>query len=411
MLRCGNYPIGGHLPASLIVPELGDASTMIHCYIDESGNTGGNLFDSTQPNFYTGAVIAAFDFDKRYPALLRDIAKSCGQDDFHANALGMERLRPHLPALQSLIKREKIRFFIGRVEKRHLILAKFIDVFMDPAENRAAPWHIYSTLHMRFLMLFNLNSIISEEARKEFWSALMDPNEASATQSLKRSIALVQSALLACPERRTREIIGEAVAWAHDNCEALNYFSKSKRHRIPHFPNLVAFPEMLAAFDNVAAHNGLDVAEIKHDRQCEVEAVLRDWHRLFANAGDEELNIFGEVRKLRAVPHSSFVIASSKDSAGIQLIDLVLWLERIRVEGGPVPPEAKAFIERVERNAEFFDMSMAYTKKRCLELNRQICDVPFGPQEEARGRAWLADIEERRQASMREYANAKSARP
>jgi hypothetical protein len=139
--------------------------------------------------------------------------------------------------------------------------------------------------------------------------------------------------------------------------------------------------------------------------------VLADWHKLFANASDEELNIFGEVRKLRAVPHSSFVIASSKDSAGIQIIDLVLWLERIRVEARPLPIEAKAFIERVERNAEFFDMSAAYTQKRCLELNKQICEIPFGPQEEARGRAWLADIERRRQASMREYAEAKSMKP
>jgi hypothetical protein len=168
---------------------------------------------------------------------------------------------------------------------------------------------------------------------------------------------------------------------------------------------------MLAVFDKEGAHQGQDVAEIKHDRQCEVEAVLRDWHKLFANASDEEVNIFGEMRKLRAVPHSSFVIASSRDSAGIQLIDLVLWLERQRIEGRALPHEARSFLERIERNAEFFDMSLAYCERRCREFNKQINDMPFGIEEETRGRAWLADIESRRQASMREYAMAKSAKP
>lgn len=383
---------------------------VIHCYMDESGNTGGNLFDPAQPFFYVGAVIATFDFDKKYPSILRDIARAGGQEDFHANALGMEKLRPHLPALQALIKRENIRFYIARVEKSHLVLAKFIDVFLDPYENRAAPWHVYNTIEMRFLMMFNLNSIVSEEARMLFWAALMDGNESDAIENLRKSIALVRAELASCPEQRTREIIGQALEWAQSNLEAIRFFSKSKRYRVPHFPNLVAFPEMLAAFDQVAEYHSQVVGEIKHDRQCEVEAVLRDWHKLFANASDEMINIFGEARKLRVVPESSFVIASSKDSAGIQLIDLVLWLERQRLEGRGIPEETKALLGRVERNAEFFDMSVAYTRKRCEELSAQICAVPMGPAEEARGRAWLADIEGRRQAAMRGYAGIKAAK-
>ncbi len=383
---------------------------MVRCYIDESGNTGGNLIDPTQPYFYSGALIANFDCDAKHPLVMRDIAYACGQQDFHANAIGMERLRPHLSSLQSLIECENLRFYIGRVEKRHLALAKFFDVFFDPAENRAAPWHIYNSIQMRFLMLFNLNPIVSDDTREVFWAALMDGNEVSATEKFKRAIALVEAGLPRLTDERSRKIVGDALAWARDNGEAMQFFSKSKRHRIPHFPNLAAFPDMLAAFDRVAEYHHSSVKEIKHDRQCEVETVLRAWHQLIANARDGEIDVFGERLKIRAVPESSFVIASSKDSAGIQLIDLVLWVKRQQLEKRTLPNEAAAFLDRVERNAEFFDMSMAYTKKRCIELNQQILALPFGPKEESRGLAFLSKIEEGRQVSMRNYAAAKTAR-
>jgi hypothetical protein len=152
------------IPHSLWTSKKGKivSANMVHCYIDESGNTGGNLFDPTQPHFYSGALIANFDFDAKHPLVMQNIARACGQEDFHANAIGLERLRPHLAGVQSLIKRENLRFYIGRVEKRHLALAKFFDVFFDPAENRAAPWHIYNSIQMRFLLLFNLNPIVSD---------------------------------------------------------------------------------------------------------------------------------------------------------------------------------------------------------------------------------------------------------
>ena len=97
----------------------------IHCYIDESGHTGANLFDPVQPIFYTGAVISCFDFDARYPTLLEDISRPHGLPRFHANELGLKKLQPHLSKIQSIIKRENIRFYLASIPIVGLVIALF----------------------------------------------------------------------------------------------------------------------------------------------------------------------------------------------------------------------------------------------------------------------------------------------
>ncbi|MCB1103417.1 MAG: DUF3800 domain-containing protein [Cephaloticoccus sp.] len=382
----------------------------IHCYIDESGHTGANLFDPVQPIFYTGAVISCFDFDARYPTLLEDISRPHGLPRFHANELGLKKLQPHLSKIQSIIKRENIRFYLARVVKRDLALAKFFDTFFDPHENRSVPWHVYWILPMRFMLILKLDVIVSDEARQRFWAALMEPVEAIANRLLMESINLVRPQVGRLPDARSRELIGNALDWAEANSEAITYHQKSKRHRLPHYPNLITFSEMLGAFQRQSEFHSRPVEVIKHDRQMEIQPVLSEWHRLISNAHDGEVAIFGKRMKVRAVPNSSFVISSSAESAGIQLVDLILWLERKRLEQGILVPEANALLDRVERQAEFFDLSRQFTESKCREDLKEVYAAPWGEAEAARGMEFLDVAENRRLAAMKEYAERKTAR-
>lgn len=383
---------------------------MIHAYVDESGSTGPNLFDPIQPVFYTGTLISLFDFDKEYPDLLRRIAESTGRQSFHANELGVDIIRPHLPALQSIIKKRNLRFYLGRVVKRDLILAKFVDTLFDPHENRAAPWHCYWLLPMRFLLLIKLNAIADEGARSVFWSALMDDDETSAIAKLKSSIQLVLQQVPRLPDRRSREIIGGSLQWAFENPEAIGFFAETKQNRIPHYPNLVAFPEMLAAIERQSDYHKQTVFEIKHDRQSEVQNVLIDWHKMISDAGDGEIEIFGTRRKFRSVPDSTFVISRSCDSSGIQLVDLMLWLQRQVNERHLRCPVVSAFLCRAYRNAEFFDLSMEYTIKKCEEELGAAYAAPFGDADEERALSLLERIEANRREGMRSFAERKVAK-
>ncbi|MBC1181197.1 hypothetical protein HF680_00800 [Brevundimonas sp. WCHBH090558] len=71
---------------------MGEARTPLFAYVDESGNTGRNIFDTAQPDYYTAALVSRGDFDRNYGDQVRAIAGKVGATAIHANELGLGRL-------------------------------------------------------------------------------------------------------------------------------------------------------------------------------------------------------------------------------------------------------------------------------------------------------------------------------
>ena len=61
----------------------------MHAYIDESGNTGFNLFDPAQPYFLNVAMSSPVDFDKIFQERVKHIAHSAGVEYLHASEMGV----------------------------------------------------------------------------------------------------------------------------------------------------------------------------------------------------------------------------------------------------------------------------------------------------------------------------------
>jgi hypothetical protein len=53
---------------------MGQSKIPLYAYVDETGNTGHNLFDAAQPHFYTAALITKGDFDLSFAKPIRAIA-------------------------------------------------------------------------------------------------------------------------------------------------------------------------------------------------------------------------------------------------------------------------------------------------------------------------------------------------
>jgi hypothetical protein len=68
------------------------------------------------------------------------------------------------------------------------------------------------------------------------------------------------------------------------------------------------------------------VRRITHDRQSEFDKTLAFWHEMFSNASDEPIQLVGEVIVVQKVVGSEFDVKTDADSAGIQAIDVILWL-------------------------------------------------------------------------------------
>lgn len=65
-------------------------------YVDESGNTGPNLFDPNQPIYMTGAMMVREDFDQQHGQRIAQIAASIGAEEHHGNELGVGGILPTL---------------------------------------------------------------------------------------------------------------------------------------------------------------------------------------------------------------------------------------------------------------------------------------------------------------------------
>ncbi|WP_282092824.1 hypothetical protein [Epibacterium ulvae] len=106
-------------------------------YVDETGNTGKNIFDSAQPDFFTGALITKTDFDVLHGKRLHSIALRAGVPALHASVVGVGPIEKAASDVLRLLKKVDARFFISRVEKKYLLATKVYDVFFDSGENPA----------------------------------------------------------------------------------------------------------------------------------------------------------------------------------------------------------------------------------------------------------------------------------
>ncbi len=93
----------------------------MHFYVDETGQTGRNLFDKTQPILSYGVLSSEADLDKVAEADLAALRKTLGVERLHAAELGVHRLSEVVDTLLVLQKNHRIRFDIWQVVKRALL--------------------------------------------------------------------------------------------------------------------------------------------------------------------------------------------------------------------------------------------------------------------------------------------------
>jgi hypothetical protein len=87
----------------------------MYCYVDESGNTGANLFDPAQPVLYYGLVTSKTNLDVMAEPLLRAARAKLGVERLHANALGVGRLSEIAQSLGRFALKRDVRFSLYKV--------------------------------------------------------------------------------------------------------------------------------------------------------------------------------------------------------------------------------------------------------------------------------------------------------
>lgn len=380
----------------------------MYAYVDETGNTGSNIFDPEQPVFMTAALITKTNFDIVHKKDIKCISRTIGEDVLHANVVGIERIEQIAGDLLNLFKRCDARFFVSRIEKRYLAATKFVDTLFDSFENKAVPWHVYNMRPMRLLLVFKVASILTEDTAKKFWSSILEKRESRAYEIYLESLQELKEYIAELPDQRSRQLITDAIDWATENPESIYIHTNSKAARLGHLPNLAAFPNLLDGIEQRSKLWKRKVIEIVHDRQSQFEGTLRDWHDLFRNAAPDVITwTMGEKYTLRRVEGSDFRISSAQESAGIQAVDTVLWLFKRVIEEQPLGYRSARLMNHVFKRAYQNDLSFESVGRWLEEFFADLYEKPFTEEHQVRAEEFARFAEQRRQEQMLQYAQEK----
>jgi hypothetical protein len=382
---------------------LGESKIPIYAYVDESGNTGKNIFDPAQPDFYTAALITHGDFDILWGPKVRAIARKLGHNEMHANELGLGRLEEIADDLAQLILSSRANFFVCRVEKRYLLATKLFDVLFDSGENAAVSWHNYNIKPLKIVLAFKLSLLVDEPTARLFWKCLLLPNEAEARQLLPKICEAILARITELPDERSQEILGEGLRWVITHPEAIQITTTRKIATQGHFPNLVAFTNLLNGLETFSKLRRKRIALITHDEQSEFQGTLATWHERFSNAAPDLIHWVGETFSVQMAAGSQFRIKSDTESPGIQIADVALWLFGQFLKGKTLPIGCTRLLELILVCGWHNDFSFKGVETSIVQEWGHVPFGPLAPENAEKAARMLKFAEARRLDSMAQF--------
>src|SRR5208282_6729757 len=174
--------------------------------------------------------------------------------------------------------------FIGQDGKRRRICAD-----SRRRQHAAVAWHNYNFKPLKIMLAFKLSALVDDATARLFWKCLMMQREEDARKLLPPVCEALKARLHELPDHRSREILGEGLDWVIKHPECVQLSTEQKIAAQGHFPNLVAFTNLLSGLHDFSKRWKKRIARITHDEQCELERTLTSWHGLFANADPRPL--------------------------------------------------------------------------------------------------------------------------
>jgi hypothetical protein len=327
-------------------------------YVDESGNSGNNLFDPGQPVLSYGVLSCGRDVDEEAVEAFASMLTKISQPTLHANELKFEGLRPVATDLLSLHERLRLGFDFFFIEKRAYALVSFFNAVFDQGVNHAVPLVWYWT-PLRFALIALLHNLLDEPMLREAWDLCVLPHkskekaEGRIVELLKRCLARLDGSKM---QAKPRDIIRDAFLFGIRNPLSLDFGAYSQK---AFSPNAVGFQLVLSGIARRSKLTGCSASKIIVDRQNQfnsaqldaysIQSKKAEWfrenpedrkeycaHPFFIGAQDDLETLISHF------PQERVSVSDSRDSIGLQLADTFLWLTNRAIrEDATVPPELR----------------------------------------------------------------------
>lgn len=337
----------------------------MYFYIDESGNTGLNLFDKSQQYLYYGVLSSPLNIDDVGLKEIKNIRNKFSVNRLHAHELGVGKLSEIHKKLISFIKRYDLKFDLYRLNKSDYIIISFFDQIFDQGINPAVPYSAYWT-PLRYPLLFYVARLFDETLLHKAWSARIEKDQNKSNSLLLDVCNTLLSRVECLPDKRTKEIISDAIIWVINNVDDIYYNKpKNKKSRLLISPNLINFQSVLFGIIRRSELDKSNVDKIIVDQQSQFNNTQK-WLTQLYQKTDDILCIGPGLPEidLRGMFKTSIECVSGMDSVGLEITDLFLWLFKRYIEKKSLSKELISVIDILSADRLTDEISLTALSER-----------------------------------------------
>jgi Protein of unknown function (DUF3800) len=366
-------------------------------YVDESGHTGSELFDADQPVLYYGVLSSDLNLDVLAEDRLVQLRKALGVDRLHAAQLGVGRLVTIADELVAIQKKFDLRFDLYRVNKPDHAIICFYDQVFDQAMNPAVTWTSYWT-PLRYIFLLKLASPFEEDDAQLAWSAQIDTDRERANAKLITVCQRIVQRVGDLPDARSRQLIRDALSWASQNPDSIGYNVDRQGDRKQISPNIIGFQLVMHGIANRILKRGKRASKIIVDRQSEFNKAQKTLSDFFSAAsGIEGVTGPGMPRiSFAGMPKTPIEFAAGTDSAGLELVDVYLWIFKRIIEGKEMADELLPLFNAQLTRGRTDEVSLRAIEHRWENYFEQMPELKDMPQAQIDAARSIMETEEKR---------------
>lgn len=348
----------------------------MYFYVDESGHTGNELFDPAQPTLYYGVLSSDINLDLVAEPRLRALRRQLHVPRLHAAELGMGRLAQIADALVSMQKQFNLRFDLYRVQKPDHAIISFFDQVFDQGINPAVPWTGYWT-PMRYAYLLHLASAFDEVTAKLAWAARIETRADKANAMLVDVCNTLLERVEGFSDGRARQVIGDALRWTALNPVAIGYHATDKDQIKQISPNIIGFQSVMHGIAARLRQRAKRASRIVVDRQTQFNQAQKTLADFYAAASGVRSSMGPgmPVINFSSMPKTSIEFVAGDSSAGLELVDVYVWLFKRGFEGKTLAPEFAPLINGQLTKGKTDEMSLDALDKRWSRWFDQIPEL------------------------------------
>ncbi len=350
----------------------------MHYYVDESGHTGPKLFDPDQPMLYYGVLSCRVDIDAVAQPQMQAMRRMAGVDRLHANQLGNGGLMLILPALLELQRDMGFVFDLYRIKKPDHAIICFFDQVFDAGVNPAMTWTGYWT-PLRYVLLLKVAHLFDASLAEAAWDARINTNTEAASTQLRSVCRALLERINELSDARSREIITDTLNWAINNTDELWYNTRSAKAALQVMPNIIGFQSVMHGITLRVHESGIKAASIIVDQQSQFNKAQRSLAELYASAASRdikwEMGPGLPMMDLKNMPDVPLTFTSSTKSAGLELVDIHLWVFRRILEGKELAPELQAIVGAQLQNGREDEISLEAIQRRWTPYFRNLPEL------------------------------------